>query len=101
VIAVDAGPGFRMHLQPSEGRSRDVARPKMEISLPPGAQRRIPIFAITVRPVPDLRNNAACRDPALSTGLNEEVAQSACPELTSAKRIVASGHAPSSQEQSC
>lgn len=47
VIEVNAGPGFRMHLQPSEGRPRNVARPMMDLLFPPGAKSRIPIFAIT------------------------------------------------------
>jgi cyanophycin synthetase len=47
VIEVNAGPGFRMHLQPSEGRPRNVARPMIDLIFPPGAKSRIPIFAIT------------------------------------------------------
>lgn len=47
VIEVNAGPGFRMHLQPSEGRPRNVARPMIDLLFPPGAESRIPIFAIT------------------------------------------------------
>lgn len=47
VIEVNAGPGFRMHLQPSEGRSRNVAAAAMDLLFPAGSPSRIPIFAIT------------------------------------------------------
>jgi len=47
VIEVNAAPGFRMHLEPSEGASRDVARPVIEMLFPRGARSRVPIFAIT------------------------------------------------------
>ncbi|WP_309085335.1 cyanophycin synthetase [Chelativorans sp.] len=47
IIEVNAGPGFRMHLQPSEGRSRNVARPMIDLLFPPGSRSRVPIFAIT------------------------------------------------------
>ncbi|MBL0406958.1 cyanophycin synthetase [Microvirga aerilata] len=47
IIEVNAAPGFRMHLQPSEGRARNVARPVMDMLFPRGAATRIPILAIT------------------------------------------------------
>ncbi|HEV2565257.1 MAG TPA: acetate--CoA ligase family protein, partial [Microvirga sp.] len=47
IIEVNAAPGFRMHLQPSEGRARNVARPVMEMLFPRGKPTRIPILAIT------------------------------------------------------
>ncbi len=47
VIEVNAAPGFRMHLEPSEGASRDVARPVIEMPFPRGCRSRVPIFAIT------------------------------------------------------
>jgi cyanophycin synthetase len=47
IVEVNAAPGFRMHLQPSEGRARNVARPVIEMLFPRGARSRIPIFAIT------------------------------------------------------
>jgi cyanophycin synthetase len=47
VIEVNAGPGFRMHLQPSVGRARNVARPVLDLLYPPGSPSRIPIFAVT------------------------------------------------------
>lgn len=49
IVEVNAAPGFRMHLEPSEGQPRDVAGPVID-SLFPGRARgrgRIPIFAIT------------------------------------------------------
>ncbi len=47
VIEVNAAPGFRMHLEPSEGPPRDVAGPVIDMLFPRGSRGRIPIVAIT------------------------------------------------------
>lgn len=47
VCEVNAAPGFRMHLHPSEGTPRNVASPVMDMLFPPGTPTRIPIVAIT------------------------------------------------------
>lgn len=47
VLEVNAAPGFRMHLAPSEGLPRNVAAPVIEMLYPPGKPSRIPIIAIT------------------------------------------------------
>jgi len=47
ICEVNAAPGFRMHMAPSEGRARDVAGPVMDMLFPPGSPSRIPIAAIT------------------------------------------------------
>ena len=47
ICEVNAAPGFRMHVAPSEGTPRDVAGPVMDMLFPPGSQARIPICAIT------------------------------------------------------
>ncbi len=47
IVEVNAAPGFRMHLQPSEGTPRDVARPVLRLLYPRGASARIPILAVT------------------------------------------------------
>ena len=47
IIEVNAAPGFRMHIDPSEGAPRDVARPVIEMLFPRGARSRVPIIAIT------------------------------------------------------
>ncbi|HKX84240.1 MAG TPA: cyanophycin synthetase, partial [Pyrinomonadaceae bacterium] len=47
IIEVNAAPGFRMHLAPSEGIGRNVAEYVIDMLFPPGANSRIPIFAIT------------------------------------------------------
>jgi cyanophycin synthetase len=47
VIEVNAAPGFRMHLEPSEGSPRDVAGPVIDMLFPRGGRGRIPIVAIT------------------------------------------------------
>jgi cyanophycin synthetase len=47
IIEVNAAPGFRMHLAPSEGIGRNVAEYVVNMLFPPGKPSRIPIFAIT------------------------------------------------------
>lgn len=47
VLEVNAAPGFRMHLAPSEGIGRNVAEPVVDMLFPSGAQGRIPIVAVT------------------------------------------------------
>lgn len=47
IIEVNAAPGFRMHLAPSEGIGRNVAEHVIEMLYPPGTPTRVPIFAIT------------------------------------------------------
>jgi cyanophycin synthetase len=47
VIEVNAAPGLRMHIEPSEGPPRDVARPIIEMLFPRGRKVRVPIIAIT------------------------------------------------------
>jgi cyanophycin synthetase len=47
IVEVNAAPGFRMHVAPSEGTPRDVAGAVMDMLFPVGAQNRIPIAAIT------------------------------------------------------
>ena len=47
IVEVNAAPGFRMHVAPSEGEPRDVAGPVMEMLFPPGSPSRILIAAIT------------------------------------------------------
>lgn len=47
VLEVNAAPGFRMHLEPTEGIGRNVAEPVVDMLFPPGAPSRIPIIAIT------------------------------------------------------
>ncbi len=47
ICEVNAAPGFRMHVSPSEGTPRDVAGAVVEMLFPKGAPSRIPIAAIT------------------------------------------------------
>jgi cyanophycin synthetase len=47
VIEVNAAPGFRMHVSPSEGKSRDVAGAVVDMLFPSGSKYDIPIVAIT------------------------------------------------------
>ena len=47
IIEVNAAPGFRMHLAPSEGIPRNVADHVVSMLFPPGAKSRIPIIAVT------------------------------------------------------
>ncbi len=47
ILEVNAAPGFRMHLAPSEGLARNVASPVIDMLYPPGKPSRIPIIAVT------------------------------------------------------
>lgn len=47
ICEVNAGPGIRMHIAPSEGKSRDVGGAIMDMLYPPGSPSRIPIAALT------------------------------------------------------
>lgn len=47
IVEVNAAPGFRMHLHPTEGKPRDVARPFVEMLFPVGDNYEVPIVAVT------------------------------------------------------
>ena len=47
IVEINAAPGFRMHLSPTEGSPRDVAGPVIDMLFPSGTPCRIPIAAIT------------------------------------------------------
>ena len=47
ICEVNAAPGFRMHVAPTEGKPRDVAGPVIDMLFPPGTPTRIPIAAVT------------------------------------------------------
>ena len=47
ICEVNAGPGFRMHVAPSEGTPRDVAGPVLDMLFPADAPSSIPIAAVT------------------------------------------------------
>jgi cyanophycin synthetase len=47
ICEVNAGPGFRMHVAPSEGTPRDVAGPVIDMLFPPDSPTRVPIAAVT------------------------------------------------------
>ena len=47
ICECNAAPGFRMHVAPSEGQSRDVAGKVMEMLFPAGSNAKIPVAAIT------------------------------------------------------
>ena len=47
VLEVNAAPGFRMHIDPSEGLPRNVAEPVINMLFPDHTNGRIPIIAIT------------------------------------------------------
>ena len=47
ICEVNAGPGFRMHVAPSEGKPRDIAAKVIEMMFPPGTPSRVPVAALT------------------------------------------------------
>jgi len=47
IVEVNAAPGFRMHVCPSQGKPRNVAAPVIDMLFPPGKPHSVPIFSIT------------------------------------------------------
>jgi cyanophycin synthetase len=47
IVEINAAPGFRMHVAPSEGEPRDVSGKVMDMLFPPGSPRRVPVASIT------------------------------------------------------
>jgi cyanophycin synthetase len=47
VLEVNAAPGFRMHLNPSEGKSQNVAKAVIDMLYPEDSESRIPVISIT------------------------------------------------------
>jgi cyanophycin synthetase len=47
ICEVNAAPGFRMHVSPSEGTPRDAAGPVLDMLFPHGAPSRVPVAALT------------------------------------------------------
>ncbi|WDS36180.1 cyanophycin synthetase [Pseudoxanthomonas sp.] len=47
ICEVNAAPGFRMHVAPSEGTPRDAAGPVIDMLFPPGTPARVPVAAVT------------------------------------------------------
>ncbi|MDY6782403.1 MAG: cyanophycin synthetase [Cyanobacteriota bacterium] len=47
IVEVNAAPGFRMHVCPSQGLPRNVGAAVLDMLFPPGTSPRIPIVAVT------------------------------------------------------
>jgi cyanophycin synthetase len=47
IVEVNAAPGLRMHVSPSQGVGRNVAAPILSMLFPPGVPTRVPIVAVT------------------------------------------------------
>lgn len=47
IIEVNGAPGFRMHLSPTRGKPRNVAKPVLDMLFPSGHSGRIPIISVT------------------------------------------------------
>ena len=47
ICEINAGPGIRMHIAPSDGQARDVGGAVMDMLFPAGEPSRIPIAALT------------------------------------------------------
>lgn len=47
IVEVNAGPGFRMHTNPTEGHPRHVGRAVVDMLFPPSSKSRVPIVAVT------------------------------------------------------
>ncbi len=46
VVEINAAPGFRMHLEPTNGRPRNVAKPLVDMLFPEG-YLQVPVLAVT------------------------------------------------------
>src|SRR5690606_9877216 len=42
IVEINAAPGFRMHVAPTEGKPRDAAGPVLDMLFPPGTPYRVP-----------------------------------------------------------
>ena len=47
ILEVNAAPGLRMHLAPSQGIARNVTAPILQMLFPPGTPTRVPVVAVT------------------------------------------------------
>ncbi|MGB7413648.1 MAG: cyanophycin synthetase, partial [Thermosynechococcaceae cyanobacterium] len=47
IVEVNAAPGLRMHIAPSQGTARNVTAPILNMLFPPGTPTRVPIVAVT------------------------------------------------------
>lgn len=47
ICEINAGPGIRMHIAPSEGQGRDVGGAVMDMLFAPGTPSRVPVLALT------------------------------------------------------
>ena len=47
IVEVNAAPGFRMHVAPSQGLARNIAAPVIDMLFPENQPSRIPIIAVT------------------------------------------------------
>lgn len=47
IVEINAAPGLRMHLEPSEGKPRAAGEAIVRMLFPPGARGRIPTFAVS------------------------------------------------------
>lgn len=47
IVEVNAAPGLRMHVYPSEGKSRPVGQAIVEMLFPEGSTARVPLIAVT------------------------------------------------------
>ena len=46
ILEVNAAPGFRMHIDPTNGLPRNIAEPVIDMLYPPASSARIPIIAV-------------------------------------------------------
>lgn len=47
IVEVNAGPGLRMHSNPQQGKSRDIAALILDMLFPPETKIRVPVVAVT------------------------------------------------------
>lgn len=100
IIEVNASPGLRMHLQPSEGKPRNVAFPIIDMLYPQGTTATIPIIAVTGTNGKTTTTRLIaymCRDQKLTTGFtttegiyiqDERIVEGDCSGPASAQEVL-------------
>ncbi|NTW31647.1 MAG: cyanophycin synthetase [Bacteroidetes bacterium] len=73
IIEINAAPDFRMHLNPTDGVSRNVAKSLVDMLFPANEKTRVPIFSVTGtagKTIAVLLLNYCLKQEGFTTGIN-------------------------------
>ena len=73
IVEVNAGPGLRMHLEPSTGKPRDVGAAIVDALFPAGETGRIPVVAVVGNGVRDIADRLAKRGLFVGTASRDGI----------------------------